>query len=102
MSNKETLKLNGIDQVLRSLFPPAPTPEKKVQFTIEKICGYELFNTRPYHNFETYSDGYRALINGRVICEDEDLDDLINTLAKLKCMRCHDFHSSRIQCGDIK
>ncbi len=50
--------------------------------TIEFISGFELFNTRPYHNYETWSQGYR--IKGRdVTFEAEDLDVAIEGWAKL-------------------
>lgn len=102
MSNKDFQKLNSIDQSLRELFPIKPTASTKVQLKIEKICGFELFNTRPYHNHETYSDGYRAIINDDIICESEDLDDLVSTLYKYKCKKCQNFHSPRKECGEIK
>jgi hypothetical protein len=51
-----------------------------VKVTIELFTGFEIFNTRPYHNYETWSDGYR--ITGRhkddhsviLRVEREDLD----------------------------
>jgi hypothetical protein len=55
-----------------------------VQVKIEKICGFELFNTRPYHNYENWSDGYR-ITSGNIVAEAEDLDDAIELLStKLK------------------
>lgn len=43
---------------------------------IEFISGFELFNTRPYHNYETWGQGYRVSGLGIKI-EREDLDDAI-------------------------
>jgi hypothetical protein len=31
-----------------------------VHVTIEYFSGFELFNTRPYHNYETWSAGFRV------------------------------------------
>ena len=65
-----------------------------VRLTIEFVSGFELFNTRPYHNYETWSNGYRVKIfdNGckNVICESyrEDLDEaLIEIREKFKNVR---------------
>ena len=49
---------------------------------IEFISGFELFNTRPYHNYETWSQGWR--VHGRgVFVEREDLDDAIKEWAAM-------------------
>jgi hypothetical protein len=83
MSNKAHSKLNKLDQILRKLFPESMTNGTIVQVKIEKICGFELFNTRPYHNYETWSDGYR-ITAGNTVVQAEDLDDAIYLLeAKL-------------------
>lgn len=37
--------------------------EDGVKQVILRHCGFELYNTRPYHNYETWSDGY--VIMGR-------------------------------------
>jgi hypothetical protein len=47
-----------------------------VQLAIYKVSGFELFNTRQYHNYETWSDGY-IIRDGEVIVTAEDLDDAI-------------------------
>lgn len=98
MSNKEYDRLNPIDKKLRAIFPIEQYSQKHVQVTIEKICGFELFNTRPYHNHETWSDGYRALVNGKVICESEDLDDLVVEIEKRKCVKCLGYHHYNTKC----
>jgi len=82
MSNKSFDSLNVLDQKLRRAFPVGmDTPSVRV--TIELLNGFELFNTRPYHNYETWSDGYRVTdkISG-ISCESEDLDDAIDGLIK--------------------
>lgn len=32
--------------------------EDGIKQIIIRHCGFELYNTRPYHNYETWSDGY--------------------------------------------
>lgn len=59
MSNKPQAKLNELDLALRKAHPVVGFCSNHTQCTIEKICGFELFNTRPYHNYETWSDGWR-------------------------------------------
>lgn len=86
MSNKQFDKLNIIDQKLRKAFPPESfiQDSEQVQVIIRKKSGFELFNTRSYHNYETWSDGYY----GEVLLKDgtkieasaEDLDDCITDL----------------------
>lgn len=84
MSNKPFSKLNPIDQTLRKAFPPEGFKPNRVQVTIEKLTGFELFNTRPYHNYETWSDGYRISTEG-ITVEAEDLDEAVDLLLyKLK------------------
>lgn len=81
MSNKYPNSLSKEDQLLRQAYPPIQF--SGVQVTIEKICGFELFNDRPYHNYETWSDGYRAS-DGFYKVEAEDLDDCVRLLCALK------------------
>lgn len=78
MSNKSLDKLDRSDRELRLAFPPAPA-SPPVQVTIRKISGFELFNTRPYHNYETWSDGYEAEAEG-ITARSEDLDDAVSLL----------------------
>lgn len=77
MSNKTFDDLTQIDQALRRAYPVGM--RSSVDVTITKITGFELFNTRPYHNYETWSDGYRAT-DGEVTVQAEDLDDCIALL----------------------
>jgi len=72
MSNK----ILDADRMLRSLFPAGPDTTT-VMATIEVIGGFELFNTRPYHNYETWGQGYRITANGITVVA-EDLDDALN------------------------
>ena len=89
MSNKPFESLNILDKELRRAFPPnlgiGPVP--KVQLTIKKITAFELFNTRPHHNYENWSDGYIVEGYGTKI-EAEDLDDAIHEfIRKVKAAR---------------
>lgn len=50
---------------------------------IEYIYGFEYFNTRPYHNYETWSDGYRVIDEANDIkVEREDLDQALKEWAQ--------------------
>ena len=54
--------------------------------SIDFISGFELFNTRPYHNYETWSQGWRVTRHPRnegeptITVEREDLDDALDEL----------------------
>lgn len=77
VSDKPFAQLNRLDQLLRMHFPVGNI-EDGVKVTIELIHGFELFNTRPYHNYESWSDGYRIKdTKTGVQHEAEDLDDAI-------------------------
>jgi len=54
--NKSHEKLDKSDKRLRWGNPVGM--EDGVKEIIVRFCGFELFNTRPYHNYETWSDGY--------------------------------------------
>lgn len=89
MPNKPFASLNPIDQHIRRLSPNKGMTEgnSEPQIRITLIRGFELFNTRPYHNYETFSDGYlaEAFKNGEVIASTtaEDLDEVLHKLEKL-------------------
>ena len=61
MPNKWWHQLNGLDVDLRLSSPVGM--EQGIKQVIIRQCGFELYNTRPYHNYENWSDGY--LIIGR-------------------------------------
>ena len=72
-------EINPIDMIIRRTFlaGPANTPSHKtVLATIEVIGGFELFNTYPYHNYESWGQGYRLTAEG-ITVETEYLDDVI-------------------------
>lgn len=83
MSDKPRAKLNELDRMLRDVTPisckEGCIPTTKI--TIELITGFELFNTRPYHNYESWSNGYRISGFG-VKVEREDLDDAVRDFCK--------------------
>jgi hypothetical protein len=67
------------DLAIRRMFSAEATntlSHKTVLATIEVIGGFELFNTYPYHNYETWGQGYRITSQG-VTVESEYLDDAI-------------------------
>ena len=84
MSDKPYSSLNKLDQILRDCFPVKGFCSDHIQVTIQKICGFELFNTRHYHNYESWSDGYRILLGDgsdkKIFVEAEDLDTAIDLL----------------------
>lgn len=78
MSNKPFKDLNELDRLIRSTMKVGM--EEGTLMTIEFISGFEKFNTRPYHNYETWGQGYR--VSGRdVTVEREDLDDAVKAWA---------------------
>jgi len=81
MPNKNWDSLDPFDKMLRQKFTFGM--DSGTQLIIQKVCGFELFNTRPYHNYETWSDGYHVT-DGKFKVQMEDLDDAINKLLKLR------------------
>jgi len=76
MSDKPFNQLCEPDQLLRRAIPEGPNQIHGVVCTIEVLHGFELFNTRPYHNYETWSKGYRVSGFG-ITVEKEDMDDAV-------------------------
>jgi len=81
MSNKPFTRLNELDQKLRRIKPVDMSDTTKL--TIRMINGFELFNTRPYHNYETWADGY-IVEDEEIKVQSEDLDDAINEFIAVK------------------
>ena len=75
MSNKKFSKLNILDQMIRKELPA--TMNDGVHLTIEFFSGFEIFNTRPYHNLETWSDGYKLTDDQGYTASGEDLDEAV-------------------------
>lgn len=98
MSNKSWKQLNILDKKLQRMFPVGM--ESGIKMELHLHCGFELFNTRPYHNYETWSQGYsirasRPATNridwlvpvrpddpNLIDVSEEDLDDAIAALEK--------------------
>ena len=76
MSDKPIELLWEADRIMRRLKPVTFTGNTVTKLTIELINGFELFNTRHYHNYEDWSDGYRVS-DGVITVEAEDLDDAL-------------------------
>ena len=79
MSDKDFKKLNPLDQMLRSVYTSGMIDGTRL--VIRMVTGFEIFNTRPYHNYETWGTGYEAT-DGRVYARAEDLDDCIRLLCE--------------------
>jgi hypothetical protein len=78
MSDKPYSHLSLVAQRLERAYPP--TMDDMTQVIVERRVGFELFNTRPYHNYETWSTGWYAKDAwGNRACT-EDLDDCLNKL----------------------
>jgi hypothetical protein len=87
MPNKPLNQLLDADRWIRRLSPNKgmTATNREAQIRVTLIRGFELFNTHPYHNYETWSDGYlvEAFRAGEPIAavEAEDLDDALKKLA---------------------
>jgi len=78
MSRKPWDEISEIDKTIHTVSPPGMNDG--VHVTIEYFTGFELFNTSRYHNYETWSGGYRVTGEG-VTVEAEDLDDAVRLWA---------------------
>ena len=74
MSRKPWNEILEPDRLIRTAKPPGM--DDGVHVTIEYFTGFELFNTSPYHNYETFSGGYKVSGLG-VTAQAEDLDDAV-------------------------
>lgn len=79
MSDKPLSKLNPLDILIRQTARCGMTDGTVMR--IEFVSGFEKFNTRPYHNYETWGQGYRVTGLG-VSVEREDLDDAVQVWAR--------------------
>lgn len=89
MSNKAWDKINPLDRLIQTTLKLGM--DSGTFLKIEYIYGFEMFNTRPYHNYETWSGGYRVTDErAGIVVESEDLDDALLLWKKqLECQ--HDF-----------
>ena len=82
MSNKTYSKINSLDKLIRQTLSLGMSPNN-TYLQIEFVWGFELFNTRPYHNYETWSGGYRVTDKHNDIrVQAEDLDDALQLWAE--------------------
>lgn len=74
MSDKPYDRINPLDRMIRDTARCGMTDGTVM--VIEFVSGFEMFNTRPYHNYESWGQGYHVYGLG---CEArrEDLDDAI-------------------------
>ncbi len=76
---KEVTRWSEIDSFVRRTVKGGM--ESGTLMTIEFIWGFELFNTRPYHNYETFSGGYRVSGRGQT-AEAEELETAVSLWAQ--------------------
>ena len=80
MSNKTHGKLSATARIIRETIAATKGKdafgEDGTLLTISFVSGFEKFKTRPYHNYETWGDGYRIEGRGAAV-EKEDLDEAI-------------------------
>jgi len=74
------VKDKTLDQRIKKLFPVGMRDE--IDIVIRLCCGFELQNTRPYHNYETWSHEWQAIIGDKSVAAAETLDDLVEKLEK--------------------
>lgn len=67
----------GLDTRLKRLFPTGM--RESIDIEIRLHCGFELQNTRPYHNYETWSHEWRAVVGDKTFLA-ETLDELVSRL----------------------
>ena len=76
MSNKTFDKLYPTDQIVRRTTRVGMYDGTRL--TLEFISGFEKFNTRPYHNYESWGQGWRITDpEAGITVEREDLDDAL-------------------------
>lgn len=103
MSNKKWNKLWEADRAIRKMFPTMMWNNDEIILTIEFFGGFEFFNTRPYHNYETWSEGYRVKAGtryGEIVATAEDLDDAIRKLQQKLDVFSKPNHEDCPYCGE--
>lgn len=83
MSDKAWEKLTEADRQIRTLRVKGHGDMYDGPLlTITFFQGFEAFNTRPYHNYETWGDGYTVRTHDGIEAMAEDLDDALALLRK--------------------
>lgn len=63
--------------MFKRLYPPSPITGP-IDIKIELVSGFELFNSKPYHNYETWSNGWKISTGtGKLLASAESLEDAI-------------------------
>lgn len=70
--------MSDLDARIKRLYPVGM--RTGTDLIIELHCGFELFNTRPYHNYETWSNGWYAKEGGKEVARGETLEELVSAL----------------------
>lgn len=78
MSDKHHDRLWPVERRINQLYNPTMTD--RIQIKLKRFTGFEIFNTRPYHNYETWSAGWNAEDAWGNSASAEDLDDCLNKL----------------------
>jgi len=79
-----------IDEMFKFLYP-ATMKSGPTDVKIELISGFELFNTYPGHNYETWSNGWKiSSADGSVIGEAEDLFGALLDFYMAYILKCED------------
>ena len=98
MSNKKWKNLLVADRWIRRLSPNKGMTKGRCdpQIKITLVRGFELFNTRAYHNYENWSDGYVVEAfdyDGKIIArvDAEDLDAALLQLGEELGVRLNRF-----------
>jgi len=85
MSNKNWNEICDVDKALRKIVGMGMWDYKQTLINIRMIGGFELFNTRRYHCYENWCEGYEITspLWPDIVVTKEDLDDAIKEFAKL-------------------
>jgi len=81
MDDKIRDAIGTLDTLLRNAYPTGMREGPDI--TIRKMTGFELHNTRPYHNYETWSTGYEVFDDQHRV-EAEDLFSALFRVLLLK------------------
>jgi len=76
MPNKKYDKLSPLDRAIREAIGGLGPANTGVLVTVKFFADFEAFNTRPYHNYETWAGGYEVEGYG-IKVRREDLDDAV-------------------------
>lgn len=97
MPDKKWEQLNPLDQLIRRTLSYLGMSDGSF-LKIEYVYGFEKFNTRSYHNYDTWAGGYRVTDEvNNIRLEREDLDDAVQLWADLvvKVRAGEDIHFTR-------